>query len=360
MNLSLKYVPIFRGRKEELKVIQTFDFGDSIYPCLEIIKKPGKKGFGDFYLPVIGRIKTKKVFIDLPLHLSQGVKRKKDTTEFLTSIRDRERRTAFIKTLTLLSDRIIPVISTYANISGEPKSILKQANELRTKYPVLAFRTFLNTFFQDKDQILTCIQASDYLIMDWQENELDETDLDIMDIVNSFSQFNCTIVLNRNPFPKDFKNTGIIHGERLKEINNDLTDVYKIFGGTCFSDYAGIKKDDVSEGGTISPGFIYYDAVNNEFYGYRYKNGSHKKGDRKPELSEFETRIVPDIIKSDATDRMQSDEHGYLDSSNEGWRNLKLINDHELSGKNQALFKRIAMQHYVHCIKAKINHGDFD
>ncbi|MBI1769531.1 MAG: hypothetical protein HYR67_14280 [Bacteroidetes bacterium] len=359
MDLSLKYVPIFRGRKEELKVIQSFDFGDHIYPCLEIIKNSGKKTFSDNYLHVIGRIKAKKILVDLPLYLNQGVKRKEDTTKFLTFIRSRENRTALIKSLNLLADRIIPVISSYAHISGEPQSVIKQSNDLRPKFPVLAFRTFLNSFNQDKDQILSCIQPSDYLIMDWEDHELDETDLDMTDIVNALANFKCTVIINRNPFPKDFKNTSIVHGEKLKEINNDHTEVFRKFGGNCFSDFAGIKKDDISEGGTISPGFIYYDAVNNEFYGYRYKNGSHKKGERRPELSEFETRIVPDIIKSDATERMQGDVRNYLDSTNDGWNSLNKINSHELSGRNQALFKWIGMQHYISCIKAKINHGDF-
>jgi hypothetical protein len=358
MNSSLKYVPIFRARKEELTVVQSFNFGNYIYPCLEIIKKPGKKNFSSFYLPIIGRIKASRVLVDLPLYLKPGVKRKKETTEFLTSIRSMDKRTALIKSLNLLADRIIPVISSYAHITGQPQTIVKQANDLRAKFSVLAFRTFLNSFNQDKGQILSCVQPTDYLIMDWEENELDDADLDIMEIVNTLSEFNCTIVLNRNPFPKDFKNVNINHGEKLKEINNDHTEVYEKFGSGCFSDYAGIKKDDVAEGGTISPGFIYYDAVNNEFYGYRYKNGSHGKGEVRPELREFETTIVPAIIKSDATERMLADPRKYLNASNNGWHLITKISE-GMTGKSQALFKRIAMFHYLHCVKSKIDYGDF-
>lgn len=48
-------------------------------------------------------------------------------------------------------------------------------------------------------------------------------------------------------------------------------------------------------GYTISPGFIYYDASENQYYGY----GADIK-----ELSQFENKIIPDILSSDSTTRM--------------------------------------------------------
>ncbi|GAH21969.1 unnamed protein product, partial [marine sediment metagenome] len=79
-------------------------------------------------------------------------------------------------------------------------------------------------------------------------------------------------------------NIGLNHGQVVGTVDNSLLNKYAEFAGSCFSDYVGIKKDSVTDGGTISPGFIYYDAVENEFYGYRYRNGFRN-------LAEFETTI---------------------------------------------------------------------
>jgi hypothetical protein len=74
MNTQLKYMPILRVRQEEVKVLNTFNFGERIYPCIEIIKeldrapsppkpnakKPAKpkapKTFESVYLPLIKNI----------------------------------------------------------------------------------------------------------------------------------------------------------------------------------------------------------------------------------------------------------------------------------------------------------------
>ena len=39
MGKLLKYMPVLRVRQEEVKVLKSFDFGNRIYPCLEIIKE---------------------------------------------------------------------------------------------------------------------------------------------------------------------------------------------------------------------------------------------------------------------------------------------------------------------------------
>jgi hypothetical protein len=119
----------------------------------------------------------------------------------------------------------------------------------------------------------------------------------------------------------------------------------------------------ITDGGVISPGFIYYDAVENEFYGYRFKYGSHKKGGIKPDLSEFETTIVPAVIASDSTKRMRDSLLDYLGRDNIGWkmiRNIERGGAFGESGKSAAKFKRIGMEHYLHCLKMKILNGDFN
>lgn len=114
-------------------------------------------------------------------------------------------------------------------------------------------------------------------------------------------------------------------------------------------DYAGIKKDDLTSGGTISPGFLFYDAVDNQFTGFR---GSVKT------LSEFEDTIVPAVINSEAVLRMQDSGLPYLDGNNWGWQTLLRIQYEGETGKSQAKFKRIAIEHYLHCMRTKIAGGE--
>lgn len=376
MNTQLKYMPIFRVRQEEIKVLSTFNFGDNIYPCIEIIKEvirkdsenhsiqKKKKLFEDDYFPLIRNINAKHVFVDLPIHLDGKTGMKLETLNFLQSVvSNREMRTEYIKKLTPLGPKVIPVISTYLRRTGKSGSISQQEKELRPHFNILAFRTFIGTFFQDIGQIKPLLKSSDFLIMDWDDIELDITDGDQTDIVEHLKTIECSVVVHRNPFPKDITNVGLEHGEIVNTIDNSLLDKYQEFAGSCFSDYVGIKKDNISKGGITSPGFIFYDAVINKFYGFRYKDGSHKKGEIPPNLAEFETTIVPAVIKSESATRMHSHPLDFLGSENRGWSIIKNIHRGKPfgeSGRCAAKFKRISMEHYLHCIKIKISNGDFD
>ncbi len=383
MSTQLKYVPIFRGRMQEFEVLKSFNFGNNIYPYLEIIKevirkdpkprkgakKPSnpkqKKSFEDDYLPFISNIDAKQVFLDLPVHLEEGKGMKIETLEFLRSVvKKREIRTEYIKKLIPLGPKVIPVISTYSEVNGEIGSISIQEWQIRPYFKRLAFRTFPKTFDRDLPQIRDSINDNDYIIMDWGNLELDLDDGEIQDIVGQLIELDCHIITHRNSFPTDITMSGLEHDKIVESIDNSLMDKYKELAGDCFSDYTGIKKDGISKGASISPGFIYYDAVYNQFYGYRYRFGGHKKNDVKPKLDEFETRITPSVINSDATRRMQNHSLDFLGVNNKGWSILKNI---ELgvqrggeSGRSPAKFKRIGMEHYLHCIRCKISNGDFD
>lgn len=370
MNRILKYVPIFRGRQEELKVLKSFDFGDNIFPCIEIIKdfiralpKTSKREqtFESEYLPLLKSINAKHVFVDLPIHLKRFRGMKDETLNFLLGvILKREMRTEYLKKLSLLSDKLIPVISSYSQITAERGSIIKQEKELRPDYKTLAFRTFMETFFNDIQQIEPLLKTTDFLIMDWGDRELDITDDDQNEIVEYLRDIKCTVIIHRNSIKSDITNTNLSHCNIVDAIDNSLLDKYKNFGGSCFSDYVGIKKDNITGGATISPGFVYYDAVNNEFYGYRYQYGGHKKGEIRPELEEYEITIIPAVILSDATKRMRKHHFDYLGNANLGWKIIQNIKNGEESGKSPAKFKRIGMEHYLHCIKTRIINKDLE
>ncbi len=365
MNINLKYVPILRGRQEEIKVLKTFNFGKRIYPCLEIIReldrKPSKastsskkvKKFEDVYIPLIDEIKAEKVFIDLPIHFNDSIKSiKVETLEFMRSVvTKRDVRTRYLISLSALSEKIIPIISTYFDRTNEKNSITQQEKDLRAHFKEIGFRTFLKSFSRDIIQIEKVVSSADYIIIDLEDYKIDLTDPDILDIIDKISEFDCSIIIHRNSFPKKITNVGLAHGQAIESIDNTLLESYSDFNCNSFSDYCGIKKDDVTDGGTISPGFVYYDSTINKFFGYKGKI---------KELSEFETTIVPDVISSEASKRMKKHKLPYLNSDNIGWRIISNIDMGLESGKSPAKFKRISLEHYLHCLKLRIENGDFD
>lgn len=95
-------------------------------------------------------------------------------------------------------------------------------------------------------------------------------------------------------------------------------------------------------------GFIFYDPYDNLFYGFK----SEIK-----QLEEFERTIVPSVLNSHVVENLQENYPEFIDG-NPGIEMLRRIRDNdEESGKNQAKFKKISMDHYLHCIKTSIEKG---
>jgi hypothetical protein len=372
------YMPVFRYRTEEKKVLLSRDFGENIFPCVEIIKatpqkirekkikklKPGEqskkpKEFHEIHLPELGKIKAKKIFVDLPVHMKQPKRLKEEVLKFLRNVVDNRRiRTEHILQLAPLKDRIIPVISSYFDKTNEKGSIKLQEADLRKTFNTLAFRTFPSTIDRDLEQIEKVIQDTDYIIFDIGDSLADESDPDVLqtDLGELKEKVNCQIIIVRNIVTSSIKNNAILHGKVVAQISNDLIESYRKLYGTGFGDYAGIKKDDVTEGGGISPGFIFYDPVRGKYYGFR-GDVYTIKGKKTGKLRDFEDIIIPDVIKSNAVKRMRSSGYPYLAANNMGWELINEINAGREKGQHQGKFKRISMEHYVHCIDTLITAG---
>ena len=252
MNFSkmdkLKYVPIFRGKSIEINVLENFDFGENIFPCLEIVKRYGKpkteeekrqysffpnthdNSFENFYIKLIKNISAKRVFIDLPVHLKPESNMKPPTLSFLQDVViNKTERTAHLKKLSKLNDKIIPVISSYLKITGKSE-IKTQSEELRETFKTQCFRIFLDTYLQDFNQIKEVIKPNDYIIVDLENAELDFHDPDILDIKDELKSLDCHVILHRNPILDDFKMAEIQHGDMIDYIDNSLIYDYKKIG----------------------------------------------------------------------------------------------------------------------------------
>lgn len=367
------YIPVFRLRQQEKKVLTSFDFGTDMYPYVEIFKhfeqqprapKPGSKTkpkpakrFNEIYLPTLRQIKSDKIFVDLPVHLKVSNKMKKEVVEFLRGVvGKRDIRTSHLISLNSISEKVIPVISTYSQRTGEPNSIKLQEADLRPAFQTLAFRTSALTFSNDMIQISALAQSRDFLFVDLEERCLANfDDIDAVQfMIDHLKIFDaCHVVLMNSPIDHMITNTGLDHGEKIDRIDNSLMNKFESFGANSFADQAGVKRDVVESGGGISPGFIYYDAVENSFYGFK----GLKRAE--PELDDFRAIIIRDVLTSAPTERMRRSRLSYLCRENIGWRMIEDMWAETEPWKSQAKFKRIAMEHYLHCMKAKISDGYF-
>ena len=361
MDTNLKYMPTLRVRQQEIIVLRSFDFENHIYPLLEIVKEydrsrkeESQKSFEDIHIDLIQNINARKVFVDLPVYLKESGSMKNEVMEFsLRVISNLDIRSEYLNKLRVLNQKIIPVISSYLLKTGEQGTIQPQFESLVVNYNSIAFRLFPQTFNIDFPIVQTLARETDYIILDLDQIPSYHLSPPIKPIVNALKSFNvCTKILLRSAINTEIQNVRLEHGEVIFEADNSILDTYQLFWTSAFGDYAGIKKDDLTAGGTISPGFIYYDATDNQYYGY--------KASIKHALSEFENTIVPDVLNSTPTQNMLTSDPVYLTNENSGYKTLLNISMGGESGKSQAKFKKIALEHYLFCIREMIRSGKID
>lgn len=361
MDTRLIYMPTFRVRQQETIVLKSFDFGQNIYPLLEIVKefdrsrKPdSQKSFEDIHNELIELISAPHVFVDLPVYLKQSGSVKNEVISFAFSVLNNlEKRCEYINRLVASNKKVIPVISSYLIKTGEPGTIERQHELIAPYFDKIAYRLFPLSFSEDFPVVSRLAGPDDYIIMDLDQINPYHKSPPLRPIVSDLrSNSNCCKILLRSAINTEIQHVKLDHQQIVYEADNSHIDIEVMgeFGVNATGDYVGIKKDDLTAGGTISPGFIYYDAVENQYYGYK----ASIKGD----LGEFENRIVPDVISSESTRRMLGANPPYVGPNNSGYSTLLNIQMGGESGKSQAKFKRIAMEHYLYCIKTKIEKGE--
>jgi hypothetical protein len=352
-------MPTFRVRQQEIIVLKSFDFGIKMVPLLEIVKehdrarKPDvQRSFEDIHNELIMAISAPFVFVDLPVYIKQSGSVKDEVVSFSFSvINNLEKRCAYINRLTD-KKKVIPVISSYLIKTGETGTIEKQFELLKSRFERIAFRLFPLSFQVDFPVVASLARPNDFLIVDIDQITPYPKSPPLRPIVSAIKGFNgCFKVLLRSAINGDIQNVRLEHGQVVFEADNSHidTEIMNDFGVNATGDFVGIKKDDLTAGGTISPGFIYYDATENQYYGYR--------ADIK-DLSQFENKIVPDVLNSDASNRMLSNTPPFVGPDNPGYNTLLSISEGKESGKSQAKFKKIAMEHYLHCMKIKIQNNE--
>lgn len=349
---DLKYIPIFRSRQQEFIVLTEFNFGEHIYPMIEVIKEKDRSNSSkepdEFYMNIIDTIQARKIFIDLPTYLKETTSTQKEVLSFIRKTIDNvEQRINFFKKLSLKKDKVIPVISSLVLRTGEVSVgvILQQYEALKNHFPYLAFRLYLKSFDRDFETIKNIFDRSKHLIMyDIDQNDI--TSPIIRKQIKKIDEYHPRVII-KSSVNEDIQNNKLENGEIVSQANNSVVEFYKSNDFDLFGDYVGIKKDALSSGGTISPGFLFYDPYDNLFYGF--------KGNKK-ELSEFEDTIIPELLNS-APYKFLDENYKDYTIDNPGIEIIKNIKLGKESGKNQAKFKKIAMLHYLHCIKTSLEKG---
>ncbi|MCA6444143.1 MAG: hypothetical protein IM600_12000 [Bacteroidetes bacterium] len=353
-------MPTFRVRQQETIVLKSFNFGEHMYPLIEIVKEfdrsrkdDTQKTFEEIHIELIEAIQSTFVFIDLPIYLKQSGAVKDEVVAFSYSISNNlEKRCEYLNKLSIHRSKAIPVISSFLSKTGDTNSIQNQFELLQPNFDRIAFRLFPLTFKDDFSIVSTLARPNDYIIMDLDTINPFPKSPPLRPLIAELKSFHtCCKILLRSAINTEIQNVKLDHGQVVYEADNSQIDIDILneFGVNATGDFVGIKKDDLTAGGTISPGFIYYDATENQYYGYRAAV---------KELIQFENLIVPAIISSDATQRMLATNPPFVGAENPGYNTLLSISSGAESGKSQAKFKKIAMEHYLYCMRLKIENGE--
>ena len=372
MATPLVYMPVLRSRQEENKILNAFEFPEGMYPCVEIVKEldrqpvtmrkgvrvvPKKlKTFDEVYLGLLSAIKSKHVLVDIPVHFKTQKNTELFVIRFMQQVaRNRKERTKYMLKLTSLAEKVIPVISTYSEVNNELNSIVLQEKDLRTVFKRLGFRTFPGTFSNDLEQIKKVARPGDYVILDIEDYIADAGDEDMQPIIEELEDFDaCDVIIVKSAIPESTTNVGLEHEKVVKQADNRLLRNFALLNGEGFGDYAGVKKDKISKGGSVSPGLIFYEPVDNEYFGFK----GEPKETNSEKFLEYQRTIAPAVFSSEPSRKMNASGKPFLSGDNHGWTTIKNIKDKKEPG-SPAKFKGIAIDHYLHCMRTKIKSGDF-
>jgi hypothetical protein len=268
---------------------------------------------------------------------------------YLSVIQNQEKRTEYLGRLKNNNGKVIPVISSYLSLTGVTTSLQAQREKLSKDFSQIAIRTHYANLLDEWEEIIEAGLKDDYLIIDF-DTLAPYPSPTVKKLMNKWKDYSKgKVIILRSAVNTEISNVGLDHNEIVYDVDNGLIDMYQNqLKAQGFADYVGIKKDDLTTGGTISPGFLLYDPTENNFFGF--------KGNIK-DLAEFEETIVPAILQSAPAKNMRESELPYL-QGNPGWAILESIKRGDESGKSQAKFKKIAMLHYLHCLKTRIEAGD--
>ncbi|GIM45919.1 hypothetical protein DNHGIG_14680 [Collibacillus ludicampi] len=237
-------------------------------------------------------------------------------------------------------ENLIPVVTYDPTIPYVAGILQQQENQLRPTYGTIAFRIFHQHHAQALNEIASCIRDGDIVLYDIDEQHHQNAVIrqTYPLIHQTLANVSIKTVLIRSAIPRDLYNTHLSHGSIVPQADNGLLTDYSQLGFDAFGDYVGIKKDDLTDGGRISPGFIFYSWQSNAYYGYNGIPG---------QLATFDTVITPSVVNSTVWNQFGATHRENCFGCNKIYR----INNSIESGQNQAKWKGIAFGHYLYTME---------
>ena len=246
MPFTFKYVPVLRSRQQELIVLDNFDFGDRMYPMLEIIKEKDRinnsRSPQEIWLGHITQAHATRVLVDLPVYIRDTSSMQDDVLSFnRTMLSNIDRRIAFFESLAPAREKVIPVMSSLLQKTGEVGTLSTQIQAARNTFDTIAIRSFTSSFEADFGEIQAHLAPGDILIYDMDTaqplNPLVKRHKARLDTVQGAYK-----VAVRSAINTEIQNIKLDHGEVVADADNSLLDVFQsILGMHAFGDYAGIK-----------------------------------------------------------------------------------------------------------------------
>ncbi|MFB5083394.1 beta family protein [Symbiobacterium thermophilum] len=340
---DLKYVPVLRHRQEERIALKEVRLSSKTLPLIEIVKeRPRADSRGDFdtiYTADLAEL-AHPIMVDFPSYLSLVSSTFREVADFLRPVQlDPSRRIDLFGKLASVPN-LIPVVTYNPQIPFVAGVITGTARELRKKFSRLAFRLFERDFSSALQEVTSVVQAGDIVVLDIDDVAHTSPTLQPLyrEVTALRTKPGCKTVLVRSAISDTVTNIGLIDDQPIASVDNSLVTSYSAYGFDAFGDFAGIKKDLLHYGGTISPGFIYYAWHTNEFIGYR---------GRIKDLWEFKRHIGPKVMASRYYARYGANHH----STCPGCLMINSIVNGPKTGRHQGLWKRIAVMHYLYTME---------
>lgn len=341
--LEAKYVPVVRYRQEERKGLKSLKLTSKILPLIEILReKPDNRKTSTFalYQAELASFGI-PVIVDIPMHPSL-TSVANNVQVFLQTFKA-DPATRITKILSLSrNNQLIPAVSYNADSKSTYSStyIRAQVRQFRKAFANgLAFRVFATHFKNAVQDVITYAEDHDIVLLDIDEAPI--TSVGVSDFISRMLEVRkktgAKIGIIRSAIPRSVKNINLGDGNVIPEADNSLRDNYGSLGFDMFGDYAGLKNELPPKGiPSISPGVIFYSRHNNTYVGFGHGN---VKGD----LSQFKTRIVPNIIKSPEW-ALYSESHR---STCPGCSIIHRVSQGIEDVGNQGKWKRVAFTHYL-------------
>lgn len=340
---TFRYVPVLRHRQEEWAALRSVGLSNKFLPLVEIVKElPRSNARGTFQTIYTRDLSSLNhpVIVDFPTYVQMVPATKAEVRRFLQPLQaNLQLRTQLFQQLSGVT-ALIPTVTYNPQIPYVQGTVAQLAGALRPTFARLAFRLFFTGFVQALADVTNVAQPGDIILLDI--DDLPQASPALAGLYQQLTAFaqqrGCRSALVRAAINDTVRNTSFVDDQPIPAADNSLLSSYAQYGFDAFGDYAGIKKDLLRDGGTISPGFAFYSWQGNVYVGY--------KG-RLPRLVEFNVHITPSVLGSAYYRRFTGMHHQQCP----GCTTIQNIRAGTESGQNQGKWKRIAMMHYLYTME---------